>query len=117
MTLSNGTTGPRAKCRFCHKDYTTSRQGTGNLRRHMEKCMSAHGQVDTTTQTQLQRHLDRSVTTWIYDPDRARNSLARYIAQTNQPINFGDNVFFFSGIYKRCIEPPISKCFKPNEMN
>ena len=56
--------------------------------------MPAHGQVDTTTQTQLQRHPDGSVTTWRYDPMVARESMARYIAVTDQPINFGDNPFF-----------------------
>ncbi|KAK2649437.1 hypothetical protein Ddye_016926 [Dipteronia dyeriana] len=45
MTLPDGTSGPRAKCKFCHKDYATSRKGTGHLRRHMCKCMSAHEQV------------------------------------------------------------------------
>ncbi|KAK2637922.1 hypothetical protein Ddye_025717 [Dipteronia dyeriana] len=44
MTLPNGTSGLRAKCKFCHKDYATSTGGTGHLRRHMHKCMSAHGQ-------------------------------------------------------------------------
>ncbi|KAK3169153.1 hypothetical protein Dsin_000057 [Dipteronia sinensis] len=44
MRLSNGTTNPIAKCKFCPKDCTSSRQGTDDLRRHMEKCMSAHGQ-------------------------------------------------------------------------
>ncbi|KAK2641931.1 hypothetical protein Ddye_023694 [Dipteronia dyeriana] len=45
MTLPNGKSGPRAKCKFCHKDYATSTRGTGHLRRHMYKCMPAHGQV------------------------------------------------------------------------
>ncbi|KAK3212259.1 hypothetical protein Dsin_016965 [Dipteronia sinensis] len=59
MTLPDDTTDPRAKCKFFPKDYATSRHGTGHLRRHMDKCMPAYGQVDTTTQTQLQRHPDR----------------------------------------------------------
>ncbi|KAK3221833.1 hypothetical protein Dsin_008858 [Dipteronia sinensis] len=92
MTLPDGTTGPRAKYKFCPKDYVTSRQGTSHLRRHMEKYMHAHRQIDTTTQAQLQQHPDGSVMTWIYDPDLARNSLAGYIAQTDQPINF-ENIF------------------------
>ncbi|KAK4833952.1 hypothetical protein QYF36_013942 [Acer negundo] len=94
MTLLDGTTGPRAKCKFCSKDYSTSRNGTGHLRRHMLKCMHAHGQVDTSTQTQLQRHPDGSVKAWRYDPEHARNCLALFIAQNDQPINFADNVFF-----------------------
>ncbi|KAK0604709.1 hypothetical protein LWI29_018579 [Acer saccharum] len=94
MRLPDGSIGPRAKCKFCPKDYSSSRNGTGHLRRHMLKCMPAHGQVDTTTQTQLQRHPDGSVTTWRYDPEHARNCLALFIAQTDQPINFADNVFF-----------------------
>ncbi|KAK2662761.1 hypothetical protein Ddye_001335 [Dipteronia dyeriana] len=44
MTLPDGTSGPRAKCKFCHADYATSTKGTGHLRRHMYKCMPAHGQ-------------------------------------------------------------------------
>ncbi|KAK3229183.1 hypothetical protein Dsin_001064 [Dipteronia sinensis] len=115
MTLPDGTIGPRTKCKFCIKDYCSSRQGTGHLRRHMEKCMPAHGDVDTTTHAQLQRHPDGSVTTWIYDPERARNSLARYIVQTDQPINFGDNIFFFRNLsmmhstpnFKLFLEPPL----------
>ncbi|KAK3212173.1 hypothetical protein Dsin_016879 [Dipteronia sinensis] len=35
-----------------------------------------------------------SVTTWHYDAAHARECLAWYIAQTDQPINFGDCVFF-----------------------
>ncbi|KAK0592586.1 hypothetical protein LWI29_021736 [Acer saccharum] len=53
MRLPDGSIGPRAKCKFCPKDYSSSRNGTGHLRRHMLKCMPAHGQVDTITQTQL----------------------------------------------------------------
>ncbi|KAK2662521.1 hypothetical protein Ddye_001095 [Dipteronia dyeriana] len=94
MTLPNGTSDPRAKCKFCHKDYATSTRGTGHLRRHMYKCMPAHGQVDTTTQTQLQRHPDRSVTTWQFDAMHATECLARYIAQTDQPISIGESPFY-----------------------
>ncbi|KAK3184854.1 hypothetical protein Dsin_032140 [Dipteronia sinensis] len=94
MTLPDGTVGPRAKCKFCPKNYTTTKGGTGHLRRHMQKCMPKHVQVPNTTQTQLQRHPDGSVTTWHYDAAHARECLARYIAQTDQPINFGDCVFF-----------------------
>ncbi|KAK2656430.1 hypothetical protein Ddye_009482 [Dipteronia dyeriana] len=79
--------GPRAKCKFCHKDYATSTKRTGHLRRHMYKCMSADGQVDTTTQTQLQRHPYGSVTSWQFDAMHARGCLARYISQTDQPIS------------------------------
>ncbi|KAK2662121.1 hypothetical protein Ddye_000695 [Dipteronia dyeriana] len=89
MTLPDETFGPRAKCKFCHKDYATSMMGIRHLRRHMHKCMPAHGQVDTTTQTQLQWHLDGSVTTWQFDDMHGRECLARYIAQTDQPISVG----------------------------
>ncbi|KAK3229347.1 hypothetical protein Dsin_001228 [Dipteronia sinensis] len=89
MTLLECTVGPRAKCKFCPKNYTTSKGGTGHSRRHMEKCMPKHVHVPTTTQTQLQRHLDGSVMTWHYDAAHARDCLARYTAQTDQLINFG----------------------------
>ncbi|KAK2658908.1 hypothetical protein Ddye_005441 [Dipteronia dyeriana] len=94
MTLPNGTSGLRAKCKFCHKNYATSTGGTGHLRRHMHKCMPAHGHVDTTTQTQLQRHPDGSVTMWQFDAMHARECLARYIAQTDQPISIGESPFY-----------------------
>ncbi|KAK3226759.1 hypothetical protein Dsin_006621 [Dipteronia sinensis] len=41
----------------------------------MLKCMLVHGQVDTTTQTQLQQHPDGSITPWRYDPAHARDCL------------------------------------------
>ncbi|KAK3205449.1 hypothetical protein Dsin_019495 [Dipteronia sinensis] len=94
MTLLDGTVGPRAKCKFCPKNYTTTKGGTGHLRRHMLKCMPKHVHVPNTTQTQLQRHPDGSVMTWYYGAAHARECLARYIAQTDQPINFGNCVFF-----------------------
>ncbi|KAK2658652.1 hypothetical protein Ddye_005185 [Dipteronia dyeriana] len=56
--------------------------------------MPAHGQIDTTTQTQLQRHPDGSVTTWQFDVMNARECLARYIAQTDQPISIGESPFY-----------------------
>ncbi|KAK3225261.1 hypothetical protein Dsin_005123 [Dipteronia sinensis] len=62
MTLPDRTIGPRAKCKFCPKNYTTTRGGTGHLRRHMLKCMPKNVHVPTTTQTQLQRHPDELVT-------------------------------------------------------
>ena len=92
--MPDGKVMDRAQCKFCPKHYVTSAGGTCHLRRHMEKCMPAHGQVDTTTQTQLQRHPDGSVSTWRYDPMVARECMARYIACTNQPISFGDNAFY-----------------------
>ncbi|KAK2662684.1 hypothetical protein Ddye_001258 [Dipteronia dyeriana] len=108
MTLSDGTSGPIAKCKFYHKDYAISRKGTGRLRRHVYKCMSAHGQVDTTTQTQLQRYPDRSVTTWQFDVMHARECLTRYIAQTDQPISVGESPFYkelIASIYNPQFEP------------
>ncbi|KAK3189341.1 hypothetical protein Dsin_028902 [Dipteronia sinensis] len=77
MTLPDGTVGPRAKCKFCPKNYTTTKGETGHLRMHVLKCIPAHVHVPTTTQTQLQRHLDRSVTTWHYEAVHARECLAR----------------------------------------
>ncbi|KAK2657046.1 hypothetical protein Ddye_010098 [Dipteronia dyeriana] len=36
MTLPDRTSRSRAKCKFCHKDYAISRNGTGHLRRYLE---------------------------------------------------------------------------------
>ncbi|KAK0591871.1 hypothetical protein LWI29_009532 [Acer saccharum] len=121
--MPNGQLMDRAQCKFCEKHYVTSRGGTGHLRRHMEKCMPAHGQVDTTTQTQLERHPDGSVTTWHYDAMHARESMARYIACTDQPINFGDNPFYeefiqtaynpqFKSVSRTTTRNDLIKCFQ-----
>ncbi|KAK2634951.1 hypothetical protein Ddye_029743 [Dipteronia dyeriana] len=56
MTLPDGTSGPRAKCKFCHKDHATSTKETGHLKRHMYKCMPAHGQV-----VLKQKHLPQTI--------------------------------------------------------
>ena len=69
-------------------------------------------QVDTTTQTQLQRHPDGSVSTWRYDPMVARECMARYIACTDQPINFGDNAF-----YEEFIQTAYNPQFQPVSRN
>ncbi|KAK2648309.1 hypothetical protein Ddye_015798 [Dipteronia dyeriana] len=118
MTLPNGTSGHRAKCKFCHKNYATSTGGTGHLRRHMHKCMPAHGQVDTTTQTQLQRQPDGSVTTWQFDAMHTRECLARYIAQTDQPISNGESPFYkelITSAYNPQYEP-ISRTTTRNDL-
>ena len=72
----------------------------------MDKWMAQHIKVDTTTQTQLQQNLDESDTTWSYDSAYARDCMALYIAQIDQPIDFGDNVFNEQFIQKK-IQPPI----------
>ncbi|KAK3211547.1 hypothetical protein Dsin_016253 [Dipteronia sinensis] len=60
----------QAQCKYCKYLLTSSSNGTSHLRRHREKCMASHGQVDTTRQTQLQQNPDGSMSTWQYDPDR-----------------------------------------------
>ena len=52
-----------AQCKYCQSVLTSSGKGTSHLKRHRDKCMASHGQVDTTRQTQLQRNLDGSVST------------------------------------------------------
>ncbi|KAK3218360.1 hypothetical protein Dsin_012330 [Dipteronia sinensis] len=76
-----------AQCKYCKSVLTSSSNGTSHLRRHREKCMASHGQVDTTRQTQLQQNPDGSVSTWQYDPDRVREHLVLYCAATDQPID------------------------------
>ena len=121
--MPDGQVMDRAQCKFCPKHYVTSAGGTGHLRRHMDKCMPAHGQVDTTTQTQLQRHPDGSVSTWRYDPMVARECMARYIACTDQPISFGDNAFYeefiqtaynpqFQAVSRNTTRNDLIKCFQ-----
>ncbi|KAK3199117.1 hypothetical protein Dsin_022532 [Dipteronia sinensis] len=84
----------QAQCKYCKALLTSSSNGTSHLRRHREKCMASHGQVDTTRQTQLQRNPDGSVSTWQYDPDRVREHLVLYCAATDQPIGFQENPHF-----------------------
>ncbi|KAK3229360.1 hypothetical protein Dsin_001241 [Dipteronia sinensis] len=83
-----------AQCKYCKSVLNSSSNGTSHLRRHKEKCMASHGQVDTTRQTQLQRNPDGFVSTWQYDPDRVREQVVLYCVATDQPIGFQDNPHF-----------------------
>ena len=53
--------------KFCKLLFTSciSKSGTDNLKRHMSKCMTGHGQVNTITitRTKLQRNRDGLITT------------------------------------------------------
>ncbi|KAK2634104.1 hypothetical protein Ddye_028896 [Dipteronia dyeriana] len=54
---------PRAKCKCCPKDYSSSRNGTGHLRRNIEKCMLAHEKEIT---TMVPRRVNYDVAVWRY---------------------------------------------------
>jgi hypothetical protein len=45
-------------------------------------------------QTQLNIAADGSVSTWVYDPEVARQEIARYIAVEDQPIRVGESSAF-----------------------
>ena len=83
-----------AQCKYCQSVLTSSGKGTSHLKRHRDKCMASHGQVDTTRQTQLQWNLDGSVSTWQYDPDWVREQVVLYCVAIDQPIGFQDNPHF-----------------------
>ena len=91
---TNGTEVEHAQCKYCQSVLTGSSKGTSHLKRHRDKCMASHGQVDTTRQTQLQWNPDGSMSTWQYDPDRVREQAVLYCAAIDQPIGFQNNPHF-----------------------
>ena len=84
-----------AKCKFCgNRLVATSSSGTRSLLVYGKKCATQAQTRFNPWQTQFQFQKDGSVSTWTYDPMVARESLARLIAATDLPINFGDNEFY-----------------------
>ena len=92
---SDGKKMKKAKCKFCAKILTANpNAGTRHLLAHGQNCAKKYAGERNPMQSQLQFQKDGSVSTWTYDPIRAREALAKLIASTDLPINFGDNVYF-----------------------
>ena len=106
---SDGGDKKKARCNYCKAVLVAdSSKGTGHLKRHMTTCLKKHRGGNDPTQTELVFNQDGSgLGTWTYDPLYARECLAKYIAQTDQPINVGDNVW-----YERLIQKTFNTKFK-----
>jgi len=86
-----------ATCKYCKKDFSAgSRGGTGHLNRHYVACLKKYAMKEQgeRVQTQLNIKADGSVSTWVYDPEVARQEIARYITVEDLPIRMGESPAF-----------------------
>ena len=85
----------RAYCKYCPKIYTaTSSCGTTHLKRHIPKCPGLNsGHVDP-RQTTLNFTPDGNLGTFTYDPNRARELHAKYIASAQLPLGLAEDPAF-----------------------
>ena len=69
--------------------------GTGHLNRHYRACLKKAGQTfGTGVQTQLNFAADGTVSTWVYNPQLAREEIIKYIVSEDLPIMMGESPNF-----------------------
>jgi hypothetical protein len=96
VEMQDGVRLVTATCNYCHKEFTAgSACGTGHLNRHVKKCLQNLGRIQGEgVQTQLSYASDVSVSNWIYQPQVARNEIARFIVSEDLPIRMGESANF-----------------------
>jgi hypothetical protein len=98
--MADGSVQERAFCKICNADFSCNpSQGTNHLNRHYRTCRSRVEKqtTDRTIQTQLQfssQGSDNQLTPWHYDPNKARELHARFVAVKDLPIDFADDIYF-----------------------
>ncbi|KAG8091272.1 hypothetical protein GUJ93_ZPchr0011g27031 [Zizania palustris] len=86
-----------AKCKYCSKMLSAVKGGgTGHLNRHYKAHLKerSHAVDGGARQTQITFGSDGSVSSWTYDPRRARDEIARYIVAEDLPIRQGESHHF-----------------------
>lgn len=82
-----------AICNYCKGRLSAdSAGGTGRLNRHYKACLKRLGQTrGGGTQTQLNFSADGTVSTWVYNPQVARDEIDSYIVSEDLPIRMGES--------------------------
>jgi len=85
-----------AVCHYCKRELTAgSGSGTGHLNRHYKACLARLGQTrGGGMQTQLNFDADGTVSTWVYNPQVARDEIANFIMSEDLPIMLGESQNF-----------------------
>lgn len=98
IEIKDGRQVPYATYKYCHTKLSArSGGGTGHLKRHAEACLKkiAAGRTQgRNIQTQFNFGADGSVSTWMYNPQVARDKIARYIVIEDLPIRTGESPSF-----------------------
>ena len=96
ITQPDGSIKEMGVCKFCKAKYTIgSKGGTSHMRRHIPQYAKSHGSASDPRQTTLNfSPTEGNLTSWSYDPNRARELHAKYIAQTQLPLSIGDSHTF-----------------------
>jgi hypothetical protein len=94
--VENGIKSFIAICYYCKTELSAdSAGGTGHLNRHFKSCLKKVGQtVGGGVQTQLNFAADGTVSTWVYNPQVAREEIINYIVSEDLPIMIGESQNF-----------------------
>jgi len=94
--VENGIKTFYATCHYCKAKLSAgSNGGTGHLNRHYKACLERLGQTrGGGVQTQLNFAADGTVSTWVYNPQVARESIVEYIVSEDLPIMMGESQNF-----------------------
>jgi hypothetical protein len=102
-----------AICHYCKTELSTdSARGTGHLNRHFKACLKKAGKTfGASMQTQLNSVADGTVSTWVYNPQLAREEIIKYIVSEDLPIMMGESPNF-KNLIQRAFFPqyqPVSR--------
>ncbi|KAJ1278634.1 hypothetical protein BS78_04G093800 [Paspalum vaginatum] len=111
--VENGITTYIAICHYCKAELSAgSGGGTGHLNRHYKACLANLGQTKGGgVQTQLNFAANGTVSTWVYNPQVAREAIIEYIVFEDLPIMMGES-HNFKNLIQRAFCPqyqPVSR--------
>jgi hypothetical protein len=111
--VENGIKSYIVVCHYCKTELSAdSAGGTGHLNRHFRACLKKVGQtLGAGVQTQLNFAADGTVSTWVYNPQVAREEIIKYIVSEDLPIMMGESPNF-KNLIQRAFCPqyqPISR--------
>ena len=94
--VENGIKSFIAICHYCKTELSAdSAGGTGHLNQHFKACLKKVGQtLGAGVQTQLNFAADGTVSTWVYNPQVAREEIIKYIVSEDLPIMMGESPNF-----------------------
>jgi hypothetical protein len=94
--VDNGIKSYISVCHYCKTKLSAdSAGGTGHLNRHFKACLKKLGQtLGAGVQTQLNFAADGTVSTWVYNPQVAREEIIKYIVSEDLPIMMGESPNF-----------------------